>query len=88
MTNVSVTPNLVNSIYLTGLTYTLEDGLLGGGLLGGILSGSASLRVQVFTAVGSDAVPSVTVWRSTGMPTTPITVTYSGGLLSGNFTCP
>jgi hypothetical protein len=83
-TNVSVTPNVTTSTTMTGTTYSFSDGLLGSGLLLGLLSGSSSLRVQVFTVPSASA---LTGWQSTPVPTSPIVVTYSGGLLSGNFSC-
>lgn len=84
VTNVTANPNITNSMTTTDTTFTLEDGLLGGGLLFGLLSGNASLRFQVRTVLlaGSEV-----TWHSASTPATPLTGAYTGGLLSGNFTC-
>ena len=87
ITNVSVTPNVVRSVPTSATTFTLDDGLLGSGLLGGLLTGNASLRFQVLTVLSTDAVPAATVWRSNPTPTTPLVGAYAGGLLSGSFSC-
>ncbi|MDQ2697551.1 MAG: hypothetical protein M3Y46_02025 [Actinomycetota bacterium] len=87
VTNVSVTPNTVEYVPMATLTVLFDDGLIGSGLLGGILTDNATLRVDVFTVPSTTPLPLASAWRSAAVPATPLEVRHSGGLLSGSFAC-